>query len=43
MTPVKLESLFNIVQVSAWTGSAALSESGEVFLWGCSGCLKPTK
>ena len=23
--------------------SAALSESGEVYIWGCAGCLKPTK
>ena len=23
--------------------SAALNESGEVFIWGCAGCLKPTK
>jgi hypothetical protein len=23
--------------------SAALSESGEVYIWGCAGCLKPNK
>jgi hypothetical protein len=43
MSPIRIETLSNIIQVSAWNMSAALNESGEVFIWGCAGCLKPTK
>ena len=41
--PVQLKSLNQILLISAWHSSAALSESGQVYIWGIPGSMNPKK
>jgi alpha-tubulin suppressor-like RCC1 family protein len=41
--PVLLKQLNDVIFVSAWNSSAALTSRNEVYYWGTSNCLVPTK